>query len=646
VTGAMAFSTLTRRAPASPLLILTLFLALFACGKKQGPTGPEDPSGNFGISTTRLAFEAEETEHEVDLENRGESSVPWSAEASAEWLLVSPTSGTLDPGETTVSVRVLRQLLDLGTFGGEVRFTLGDAEFPVTVTAVNTGDALARFEPESLRLGPDVATATALLSNFGQAPLSWAITGPSWVTVDPDGGVLSPDGAVELAIEVDRSGLQDGVRAATLSLSSNGGTPTLEMLVEVASPAQLTLSPSMLDLRTSTTSQTAGVMNTGGQPLTWSASGGASWVTISKSSGSVDPHKTQPVVVTVSRDGLAAGSYETRFTFSSNGGSRDLVVRLQVESGSPPPEPPPPPPPPPGGSTALAGRIVDQFSGAGVSGLTVSFAGETMTTDGSGNFEIPGDPSSSLRDLTIQGGSIHTRGTFARSSDDRWEVIPSSFAIQPFNDVAREYEPRTIRWIQNPKVYIDTTAHNFPGGGPVPQAWIDEAADVARDIVQDWSSGTVSATVTVTSSPPSEGTPGAMVITFDEDPDRYTSPQAVGLARTFWSSSRAISSAQIWLRFGGIGDAGVRYAVLAHEMGHGMGMGHMNGSTSSIMTPVIATSDLTTFDRRTGDIVYSRSPGNSSPDTDNQTTFLGDLVPAGPPVGSYEWVCGTEGSRD
>jgi hypothetical protein len=632
----MAFSTFTRPARAS----LLVMLALFACGKKQGPAGPEDPSGNFGISTTRLAFEAEETEHEVDLENRGASSVPWSAEASAEWLLVSPTSGILVPGETTVSVRVLRQLLDLGTFGGEVRFTLGDTEFPVTVTAVNTGNAVARFEPESLRFGPDVSSATAMLSNHGEAPLSWVITGPAWVTVDPDGGVLSPDGAVELAVQVDRSGLQDGLRAATLSLSSNGGAPTLEMLVEVASPAQLTLSPSMLDLRTSASSQTAGVMNTGGHALTWTASGGASWVTLSRNSGTVDPHKTQPVVVTVSRDGLAEGLYETRFTFSSNGGSRDLVVRQQVGSGSPPPGPPPPPPP--GGSTALAGRIVDQFSGAGVSGLTVSFAGETTTTDSSGDFEIPGDPSSSLRDLTIQGGSIHTRSTFARASDDRWEVIPSSFTIQPFNDVAREYEPRTIRWVQNPKVYIDTTAHNFPGGGPVPQAWIDEAADVARDIVQDWSGGTLSATVTVTSSPPSEGTPGAVVIAFDEDPDRYAGPQAVGLARTFWSSSRAISSVHIWLRFGGIGDAGVRYAVLAHEIGHGMGMGHMNGSTSSIMKPTISTSDLTTFDRRSGDIVYSRSPGNSSPDTDNQSTFLGELVPAGPPVGSYEWVCGAE----
>jgi hypothetical protein len=529
--------------------------------------------------------------------------------------------------------------MELGTHAGQVSFKLGGTTFVVSITAVNTGFALARLEPDSLHLGPDESQAAVTLTNPGEAPLSWTLSGPAWVTIDPDGGSLSPGETIEMELAVDRTGLQDGVSKATLAMASNGGEPTVELVVEVASPAKLALAPASLDLRTSLGSQTAGIMNTGGHPLTWSASGGEPWATLSRMSGTVSPKKTQPVVVSVNREGLAAGSYETRFTVSSNGGAQDLVVRMQVEGSSPPP--PPPPPPPPSGSTALAGRVVDQFSGAGMSGITVSFAGATATTDGSGEFSIPGDPSSSLRDLQLQGGSIHTRQTFARGDDDRWDVIPGSFSMSAFNDVAREYEPRTIRWTQNPRVYIDTRAH--PGGGPAPQSWIDEAEDTARDVIRDWSGGIVqAASVTTTSSPPAEGTADAIVIEFNEDPSIYSSPSSVGLARTFWTSQRSIFSAHVWLRFNGIGDPSVRIAVLAHELGHAMGMGHMNGSTSSIMKPTIDTGGLTTFDRRTGDIVYSRSPGNTSPDTDSQATFLGGLAPAGLPAGSYEWVCGGE----
>lgn len=639
--SAMAFSrffTLRSRGTGPrPWLIAAIPAALsMACGSTT-PAGPHDGSGDLRVSATRLAFDAHESEATLELENRGAAEVQWVVETSVDWLLVSPSSGTLEPGSVPVSVRLLRQLLDLGTHAGEVRITLGETTFVVAITAVNTGIALARIEPESLRLVADESEAAVGLSNLGEAPLSWTLSGPEWVTIDPSGGSLSPDGSVDIALSVDRSDLQDGLRTATLVMSSNGGEPTVKLEVEVASPAQLSLSPATIDLHASFGSQTAGVMNTGGQPLTWSAGGGASWATLSRTSGTVTPKTTQPVVVTVSREGLDDGSYETRFKFDSNGGAQDLVVRMQVGSSTPPP----PPPPPPGGSTALAGRVVDQFSGSGVGGLTVSFAGTTATTDGGGNFSIPGDPTSSLRELQLQGGSIHTRRTFARGDDDRWEVIPGGFNMSAFNDVAREYEPRTIRWTQNPKVYIDTRAHNFPG--PVPPAWIDEAEDTARDVIRDWSGGIVqAASVTVTSSPPSEGTAGAIVIEFNEDASLYSSPQSVGLARTFWTGQRTISSAHVWLRFVGLNDSGARVAVIAHEIGHGMGMGHMNGSTSSIMKPAISVGDLTTFDRRAGDIVYSRSPGNTSPDTDNQSTFLGALAPAGLPEGSYTWVCGAE----
>jgi hypothetical protein len=48
---------------------------------------------------------------------------------------------------------------------------------------------------------------------------------------------------------------------------------------------------------------------------------------------------------------------------------------------------------------------------------------------------------------------------------------------------------------------------------------------------------------------------------------------------------------------------------------------------------------LTGFDGMAGLLLYTRSPGNTSPDVDNPATYRGGLAPSRAP-GSYEWVCG------
>jgi hypothetical protein len=288
--------------------------------------------------------------------------------------------------------------------------------------------------------------------------------------------------------------------------------------------------------------------------------------------------------------------------------------------------------------------VVDQFDGHGVAGVTVRFAGQTVTTDGAGAFSVPGDPSGSLRDLALSGPNVHSRATFARGHDTQWRIVPESFDMGAFDDMAREFEPRTIRWVSSPSVYIDTRPEGF-AGGPELERWISEVRSNAPAFVSDWTGGMVDpGSVMVGASPPPEGTPGTIVIHFSESDQRYSGPNTVGVARTFWSGDRSISSAAIWLRFerySGPSHANTRRAVLGHELGHGLGMGHMNGSTASIMTPSVSSASLTGFDDDAGLLLYTRSPGNTSPDVDSQATYRGSLTPSRA-VGSYEWVCGAE----
>lgn len=599
-------------------------------------------AGVAAITPTAFTFDEDDGAGLLVVSNTGTAPLSWSVSGPG-WITLLPASGTLAAGAAiTTLVQPKRSELPPGTTQGTIDFASNGGNFAIPVTVGNGAPPVLQVTPSIVNFGTSSTSESVTVSNTGGGNLTWSLQASAgWLTASPTSGTLGANASRTVTFTVSRDGLAPGPHQTTVQATSNGGSAAVVAALEVTDTTppppppgpQLDVTPTAVDFGTSSNSETITVRNTGGQDLSWSLQSNAAWLTASSASGTLSPNASTSVALFASRSGLSDGAYQTTAQISSNGGSETVDASIEVQNG-------PPPPPPP--SVALEGNVLDQFSGAGVAGLTVSFGGETATTDSSGHFVIAGTPTSTLQGLDISGSSIYTRETFARSSDTSWEVIPSSFNMTSFNDIAREYEPRTIRWVQDVSVYIDTTAHNFPGGGPVPSEWITEIENSVAGIVDDWSDGVIRASsVTTGTSPPSEGSNGWLVIQFDEDSGRYPSPSTVGLARTFWSGDRQITSGAIWLRFEGISSSSTRGSVFTHEVGHIFGMGHMTTNTQSIMSPSISTSSLSSFDRQAGEIVYSRSPGNEDPDRDNQNYFLGNLlVLSAAPVAALEWVCG------
>ncbi|HET6616312.1 MAG TPA: hypothetical protein VFH69_00715, partial [Gemmatimonadota bacterium] len=141
--------------------------------------------------------------------------------------------------------------------------------------------------------------------------------------------------------------------------------------------------------------------------------------------------------------------------------------------------------------------------------------------------------------------------------------------------------------------------------------------------------------------PPQDFSAGTIVIHFSESNSDYgNSSSTIGYARISWSSPGSIRGAAVWLRYVRYsGDPSKRTGILGHELGHAMGMGHMNGSTPSFMAASIGSNtDLKPFDVQAAALLYGRAPGNRAPDTDTSSAPQGQLVPSAA-THEAEWIC-------
>lgn len=268
-----------------------------------------------------------------------------------------------------------------------------------------------------------------------------------------------------------------------------------------------------------------------------------------------------------------------------------------------------------GASISFQGQVRDQHTGTALSGIRVSGGGQIAWSDAGGRFTMVLPEGAQL---TFTGAGYYDRVAAVDGASGSFSIVPRSFDMGAFNDMARDYSSGTVRWLSSPHVYVDVRAHDFAAGTSVPAEWVDQVVAEAPRFLSRWTGGAVSArSVTVGTTPPSPGTPGTLVIAFDENPSRYPSAASAGVTVASWDPEGAIRNATIRLRFSGLTGAAAsfsRQAVLGHELGHAVGLAHMDGSTSSMMNSVVRTPEPTAFDVAAGSLLYDRRPGTRADD--------------------------------
>jgi hypothetical protein len=608
------------------------------------------------VSPTRIDFGSEGSTSSFTLTNAGTRAIEWSASEDAGWLSLGASSGTMFPGATrTVGVSAQRGSMAPGTYTAMVQVAGARGAGSETVSVSMTVPAASQpanleVTPLQVDFGTSGTSVSVTLKNTGDSPLTWtASESAGWLSLAATSGSLAARSSKTLALSANRTGMTAGTYTTGVAVSAGtagSATETVSMTVPTPpdtttpSPAQLSVSPLQVDFGTSGTTASVTLSNTGESSLSWTASESTGWLSLGATAGSLAGKSSKTLSLAAQRSGMTPGTYTAGVLVSAGtAGSATASVSMTVPTST---DPSP--------SVLLAGTLVDQFSGQAMAGLDVEFAGVTARTDASGAFTIQGAPTTTLRTLTLSGAGVYRRVTYAKTGDNRWGVVPGSFNMTAYNDVARnDWGSFTVRWTSAPTVYVDARPEGFEGGEEL-ERWIAEVQSQAAAFVSKWTGSTISPqSVIVTSNPPRDFTGGTIVIHFSENSSDYgNSSTAIGYARVSRSSSGVIAGSAVWLRYlrySGTSGASKRTGILGHELGHAMGMGHMTSGTPSFMEPSIGSkTDLSSFDRQAAALLYGRTPGNTAPDTDSSSTFAGSLSPSAAAT-SVEWICGEEAGR-
>ncbi len=302
---------------------------------------------NFGkFATTKLFI----------VSNGGTGTVNWSVNTGTfpSWLSVVspvPTNGSVTTDTQSVILMVDRTGLSVGvhTFTFPVTSNAGDVDVTVNLTvaevpilSVDTGFVNSSGQPLA-PLGDTATTYGFTIENIGTGTLNWNIdpnSFPTWLTIAPVAGSNINGQFTNLTITVDRSTLAPGGYVAYIPVTSNGGTRTLDVTIQVPLRPVIGVSPDNLDFGLSGNTATFFVANIGdpGTVLNFLVVSDRIWLFHSPSTGTSigtsSPIKDfQPINVSIDRSLLestgATGTF-TVYALDSLGNIRPDVEPAEV----------------------------------------------------------------------------------------------------------------------------------------------------------------------------------------------------------------------------------------------------------------------------------------------------------------------------
>lgn len=288
-------------------------------------------NSQLAVSPTTLDFVDTKTTLPLEIANSGEGTLTWDLIEDIPWLTVSDLSGSVTGSERkTITVTVNRASLNQGTY--ENVFTISSNGGNVIVTARVEVKTLLCVDPTDLSFGTSTEAKSVFVENCGNGTIDYNVVPDSdWIKVSASSGTVTNE-KDPISITVDHNNLNPGNYTGQVIFNSNSGSTevVITMTVPNLNEPQLTISDDLLDFGTNIAEKVITISNTGKQTLNWNLAKEQNWMIINKENGELMEGESEDIKVQVFRSGLSPNEYVGNLEFSSNGGQKNVPVKMTV----------------------------------------------------------------------------------------------------------------------------------------------------------------------------------------------------------------------------------------------------------------------------------------------------------------------------
>ena len=175
----------------------------------------------LAVSENNFYFDESTNQLSFVFTNAGSGIMPWSVDASDNWIILSDNSGEITDDVMEIYVDVDQSGMDGGSYYSSIIIYSGDDQHEINVEMDVPLPPVLNVSTSDLHFSNDQSETSIYITNTGEGVLSWNITeNISWLTISPESGTTTME-EDEITVTIYNDNLSNGDYEESFSINSN-----------------------------------------------------------------------------------------------------------------------------------------------------------------------------------------------------------------------------------------------------------------------------------------------------------------------------------------------------------------------------------------------------------------------------------------